>query len=77
MGWGGAREAMGASWFMAPTDDSGRVNTASLTQLLIQMKQANCQRLILEDDGAGGTSFTTQETDWLPTVPSIGVLWEF
>jgi hypothetical protein len=36
-----------------------------------------CQRLIPLDDGAGGTSFTTQESDWLPVVPSIGVLWEF
>jgi hypothetical protein len=36
-----------------------------------------CQRLIPLDDGAGGTSFATQESDWLPVVPSIGVLWEF
>jgi hypothetical protein len=43
----------------------------------LNVGNACCQRLILEDDGAGGTSFTTQETAWLPTVPSIGVLWEF
>jgi hypothetical protein len=36
-----------------------------------------CQRLIPLDDGAGGTTFTTKESDWLPVVPSIGVLWEF
>jgi hypothetical protein len=36
-----------------------------------------CQRLIPLDDGGGGTTFTTQESDWLPVVPSIGVLWEF
>jgi hypothetical protein len=36
-----------------------------------------CQRLIPLDDGAGGTTFVTQERDWLPVVPSIGVLWEF
>src|SRR5262245_53341915 len=36
-----------------------------------------CQRLIAEDDGAGGTTFTTDESDWLPIVPSVGVLWEF
>jgi hypothetical protein len=36
-----------------------------------------CQRLIPVDDGAGGTTFTTQDSDWLPIVPSLGVLWEF
>ncbi len=36
-----------------------------------------CQRLIAEDDGTGGTNFTTKESDWLPIVPSVGVLWEF
>jgi hypothetical protein len=36
-----------------------------------------CQRLIPLDDGAGGTTFITKESDWLPVVPSIGVLWEF
>ena len=36
-----------------------------------------CQRLIALDDGAGGTTFTTEESDWLPVIPSIGVLWEF
>ncbi len=36
-----------------------------------------CQRLIAVDDGAGGTTFTTKESDWLPIVPSVGVLWEF
>jgi hypothetical protein len=36
-----------------------------------------CRRLIAEDDGAGGTTFATEEGDWLPVVPSIGVLWEF
>ncbi len=36
-----------------------------------------CQRLVLVDDGAGGTGFATKSSDWLPVVPSIGVLWEF
>ena len=36
-----------------------------------------CQRLIAEADGAGGTTFTTRESDWLPVIPSIGMLWEF
>jgi hypothetical protein len=43
----------------------------------VNVGNACCQRLILEDDGAGGTSFTTRESDWLPVVPSVGVLWEF
>ena len=38
----------GASWYMAPIDGSGRVNTAGLTQLLAQVKQANCRCLILD-----------------------------
>ncbi len=43
----------------------------------VNVGNACCQRLIPEDDGSGGTIFTTKETDWLPVVPSIGVLWEF
>jgi hypothetical protein len=43
----------------------------------VNVGNACCQRLILEEDGAGGTTFSTRESDWLPTVPSIGVLWEF
>jgi outer membrane cobalamin receptor len=36
-----------------------------------------CSELITHDDGAGGITFTTRRSDWLPVVPSIGVLWEF
>jgi len=36
-----------------------------------------CQQLVPEDDGTGGTTFTTKDSDWLPVVPSIGILWEF
>ncbi len=43
----------------------------------VNVGNACCQRLIPEDDGGGGTTFQTKETDWLPIVPSIGVLWEF
>ncbi len=43
----------------------------------VNVGNACCQRLIPEDDGSGGTTFETKETDWLPIVPSIGVLWEF
>lgn len=38
----------GTRWYMAPIDGSGRVNTAGLTQLLAQVKQANCRCLILD-----------------------------
>ena len=43
----------------------------------VTVGNACCQRLIPVDDGAGGTTFETEESDWLPVVPSIGVLWEF
>jgi hypothetical protein len=36
-----------------------------------------CRELIAVDDGAGNTSFMTEKSDWLPIVPSVGVLWEF
>lgn len=35
-----------------------------------------CQELRAADSG-GGVIFTTRNSDWLPVVPSIGVLWEF
>jgi hypothetical protein len=36
-----------------------------------------CTALTAVGDGAGNTAFTTETSDWLPVVPSIGVLWEF
>ena len=36
-----------------------------------------CYKLIAEDDGNGNVTFTTKSSDWLPLVPSLGVLWEF
>jgi hypothetical protein len=36
-----------------------------------------CYELVPEDDGSGGVTFTTEKSDWLPVVPSVGVLWEF
>jgi len=36
-----------------------------------------CTELVAVDDGAGNTTFTTETSDWLPVVPSVGVLWEF
>lgn len=42
------REENGASWFMAPTDSSGRINSFGLAQLLEQVKRTNCRCLILD-----------------------------
>lgn len=36
-----------------------------------------CTELVAVEDGAGNTTFSTKTSDWLPVVPSIGVLWEF
>jgi len=36
-----------------------------------------CQELRAAEDGGGDVIFTTRDSDWLPVVPSIGVLWEF
>jgi hypothetical protein len=36
-----------------------------------------CYKLLAEDDGSGNVTFTTTRSDWLPVVPSLGVLWEF
>ncbi len=36
-----------------------------------------CYKLIADDDGNGDVTFTTKSSDWLPLVPSVGVLWEF
>jgi len=43
----------------------------------VNINNTCCQRLIALDDGAGGTTFTTEESDWLPVIPSVGILWEF
>lgn len=56
--------------------------TGSLT-LTIELSNAInvgntcCQDLIASDDGSGTVIFSTREDDWLPLVPSVGVLWEF
>jgi outer membrane cobalamin receptor len=36
-----------------------------------------CSELNAADDGNGTVIFTTRKSDWLPLVPSVGVLWEF
>ncbi|MGH8250093.1 MAG: TonB-dependent receptor [Steroidobacteraceae bacterium] len=36
-----------------------------------------CYKLIASEDGADGVTFTTRTSDWLPLVPSVGILWEF
>jgi hypothetical protein len=43
----------------------------------VNIGNACCYELIAVDDGSGNVGFTTRESDWLPVVPSIGVLWEF
>ncbi|MGE0030916.1 MAG: TonB-dependent receptor [Steroidobacteraceae bacterium] len=36
-----------------------------------------CSELVAGDDGTGTVIFSTRKSDWLPLVPSVGVLWEF
>ncbi len=43
----------------------------------VNIGNACCAELIAGDDGNGGVNFTTRKSDWLPLVPSVGVLWEF
>jgi anti-anti-sigma regulatory factor len=47
-----AREEHGASWFMAPTDAAGRINSLGLAHLVEQVKRANCRCLVLDLRGA-------------------------
>src|SRR5438105_13031976 len=42
------REENGASWFMAPTDAAGRINSLGLAHLVEQVKRANCRCLVLD-----------------------------
>ncbi len=43
----------------------------------VNVGNACCQELVSTDDGSGGTLFSARRSDWLPLVPSLGVLWEF
>jgi hypothetical protein len=43
----------------------------------VNIGNACCYELIAVNDGSGTVDFTTKESDWLPIVPSVGVLWEF
>jgi len=54
-------------------------NLAFTVELINAVNMGNtcCSELIAEDDGVGGMNFRTRRSDWLPLVPSIGVLWEF
>ncbi len=36
-----------------------------------------CYELVAGENAAGDSVFSTRSSDWLPVVPSIGVLWEF
>jgi anti-anti-sigma regulatory factor len=42
------QEEHGASWFMAPTDAAGRINSLGLAHLVEQVKRANCRCLVLD-----------------------------
>ena len=56
--------------------------TGSLTLTLeltnaINVGNTCCSELNVADDGSGAVIFSTRASDWLPLVPSVGVLWEF
>jgi hypothetical protein len=36
-----------------------------------------CAELRANSDEDGNVTFATRNSDWLPVVPSVGVLWEF
>jgi hypothetical protein len=42
------QEENGGSWFMAPTDAAGRINSMGLARLVEQVKRANCRCLVLD-----------------------------
>jgi hypothetical protein len=42
------REENGGSWFMAPTDAGGRINSLGLAHLIQQVQRANCRCLVLD-----------------------------
>ena len=50
--------------------------TFELTNAL-NRQNACCSELIASQDGNGDTTIDTRRRDWLPILPSIGVLWEF
>ncbi|HEU0225560.1 MAG TPA: TonB-dependent receptor [Steroidobacteraceae bacterium] len=43
----------------------------------LNLGNACCQELMSSPGDAGGVIFASKRSDWLPVVPSIGVLWEF
>jgi len=43
----------------------------------VNIRNTCCQELRAEVDDGGAATFTTRNSDWLPIVPSVGVLWEF
>jgi outer membrane cobalamin receptor len=43
----------------------------------INVGNACCAELRATPDNGGNVTFTTRRSDWLPVVPSVGVLWEF
>ncbi len=43
----------------------------------INIGNSCCAELRATSDNEGNVTFTTRKSDWLPVVPSVGVLWEF
>jgi hypothetical protein len=57
-----------------------RIGSLAVTMELTNAVNAGnicCAELVSTDDGGGGVAFATRKSDWLPIVPSVGVLWEF
>lgn len=55
----------------------GRLSVAIEATNAVNVGNDCCQELIAEADGSGGVAFRSRRSDWLPIVPSVGVLWEF
>jgi hypothetical protein len=43
----------------------------------INIGNSCCAELRATSDNEGNVTFTTRKNDWLPVVPSVGVLWAF
>lgn len=62
--------------YRRPLDVGRLAVTLELTNAL-NVGNSCCQELMTSPDGGGGVVFESKRSDWLPVVPSIGVLWEF
>lgn len=55
----------------------GRLAVTIEVSNALNVGNACCQELVPSPDGSGGVVFASRRSDWLPVVPSVGVLWEF